>query len=134
MKWSWPKCYAKRQSLLPEKNNSSGLHSHVVLKYVIRCQLYFYVQIIPQQLCYNAGLDATDILNQLRHAHAKGDKWAGVNIHKEEVGDNLAAYIWEPSLVKKVCIAIMQSNLLHYRMPLRLQRKLFVLFCPLTRR
>ena len=24
-------------------------------------------EIIPQQLCYNAGLDATDILNRLRH-------------------------------------------------------------------
>lgn len=28
-------------------------------------------EIIPRQLCDNAGLDATSILNQLRHCHAK---------------------------------------------------------------
>ncbi|VDK85020.1 unnamed protein product, partial [Cylicostephanus goldi] len=59
-------------------------------------------EIIPQQLCYNAGIDATDILNKLRHRHSIGEVWAGVDIHTEEVGDNLAACIWEPSLVKKV--------------------------------
>lgn len=58
-------------------------------------------EIIPQQLCYNAGIDATDILNKLRHKHAKGETWAGVNIHKEQVMDNLEACVWEPSLVKK---------------------------------
>lgn len=57
-------------------------------------------EIIPHQLCSNAGIDATDILNKLRHKHAKGEKWAGVDIHKETVGDNLAACIWEPALVK----------------------------------
>ncbi|ETN85415.1 hypothetical protein NECAME_19568, partial [Necator americanus] len=61
-------------------------------------------EIIPQQLCYNAGIDAVDILNKLRHRHSVGEIWAGIDIHKEEVGDNLAACIWEPSLVKKNAI------------------------------
>ncbi|PIO71685.1 putative T-complex protein 1, eta subunit [Teladorsagia circumcincta] len=61
-------------------------------------------EIIPQQLCYNAGIDAIDILNKLRHRHSLGEIWAGVDIHKEEVGDNLAACIWEPSVVKKNAI------------------------------
>uniref|UniRef100_A0A7I4YS87 T-complex protein 1 subunit eta n=1 Tax=Haemonchus contortus TaxID=6289 RepID=A0A7I4YS87_HAECO len=61
-------------------------------------------EIIPQQLCYNAGIDAIDILNKLRHRHSLGEIWAGVDIHKEEVGDNLAACIWEPSIVKKNAI------------------------------
>ncbi|CAI4231315.1 unnamed protein product [Auanema sp. JU1783] len=61
-------------------------------------------EIIPQQLCYNAGLDATDILNKLRHKHAQGEQWAGINIHKEEVMNNLDAGVWEPSLVKKNAI------------------------------
>lgn len=29
-------------------------------------------EVIPRQLCDNAGLDSTIILNQLRHSHAKG--------------------------------------------------------------
>ncbi len=29
-------------------------------------------EIIPQQLCYNAGIDATDLLNKLRQKHAQG--------------------------------------------------------------
>ena len=30
------------------------------------------LQVIPQQLCYNAGIDATDVMNKLRHRHFKG--------------------------------------------------------------
>lgn len=59
-------------------------------------------KIIPKQLCYNAGIDATDILNRLRHRHAKGEKWAGVNIYGEDVNDNMEACIWEPAVVKLV--------------------------------
>lgn len=29
-------------------------------------------EIIPRQLCYNAGFDATDLLNKLRQKHAQG--------------------------------------------------------------
>ncbi|VDK19514.1 unnamed protein product [Anisakis simplex] len=61
-------------------------------------------EIIPQQLCYNAGIDATDILNKLRHRHANGDKWSGVDINTESVRNNLDACIWEPALVKKNAI------------------------------
>ncbi|CAJ0957301.1 unnamed protein product, partial [Mesorhabditis belari] len=61
-------------------------------------------EIIPQQLCYNAGLDAIDMLNKLRHRHAKDGKWAGINIHEEKVMDNYEACVWEPSLVKKNAI------------------------------
>ena len=30
------------------------------------------VQVIPRQLCDNAGFDATDVLNKLRQKHASG--------------------------------------------------------------
>lgn len=30
------------------------------------------LEIIPRQLCDNAGFDATNILNKLRHSHAEG--------------------------------------------------------------
>lgn len=58
------------------------------------------LEIIPRQLCDNAGFDATNILTQLRVEHRKGNIWAGVDFDNEGVTDNLKAFVWEPSLVK----------------------------------
>lgn len=58
------------------------------------------LEIIPRQLCDNAGFDATDILNRLRVEHRKGNIWAGVDFDNEGVRDNMEAFVWEPSLVK----------------------------------
>ncbi|KAL9045443.1 MAG: hypothetical protein Q9214_001509 [Letrouitia sp. 1 TL-2023] len=58
------------------------------------------LEIIPRQLCDNAGFDATNILTQLRVEHRKGNIWAGVDFTNEGVRDNLEAFVWEPSLVK----------------------------------
>ncbi|KAI9570177.1 chaperonin Cpn60/TCP-1 family [Boletus coccyginus] len=59
------------------------------------------LEIIPRQICDNAGLDSTDILNKLRMRHAAGDKWYGVDVDRAEgVRDNMEAFVWEPSLVK----------------------------------
>ena len=37
------------------------------------------LEVIPRQLCDNAGFDATNILNKLRQKHAQG-KWRIVNV------------------------------------------------------
>lgn len=58
------------------------------------------LEVIPRQLCDNAGFDATDILNRLRVEHRKGKVWAGVDFENEGVRDNMDAFVWEPSLVK----------------------------------
>ncbi|CAE7138119.1 unnamed protein product [Rhizoctonia solani] len=70
------------------------------------------LEIIPRQICENAGLDSTDILNKLRMRHAMGrnskdhaqlneNLWAGIDVDSDEgVRDNLAAFVWEPSLIK----------------------------------
>merc|ERR1711962_779404 len=58
------------------------------------------MEVIPRQLCDNAGFDATNILNKLRQKHATVSKWAGVNILKEDVSDNFDAFVWEPAVVK----------------------------------
>ena len=58
------------------------------------------LEIIPRQLCDNAGFDATNILTQLRVEHRKNNTWAGVDFDNEGVRDNMAAFVWEPSLVK----------------------------------
>lgn len=79
-------------------------------------------EIIPRQLCDNAGFDATDILNKLRMKHAQGriiyllfmsylitiildGIWYGVDINNETIADNFEAFVWEPALVKINAIA-----------------------------
>ncbi|TFK56769.1 hypothetical protein OE88DRAFT_1650223 [Heliocybe sulcata] len=59
------------------------------------------LEIIPRQICDNAGLDSTDILNKLRMKHANGEKWYGVDVDGADgVRDNMEAFVWEPSLIK----------------------------------
>ena len=43
------------------------------------------LEIIPRQLCDNAGFDATNILNKLRQKHAQGGEAFGVDINREHV-------------------------------------------------
>ncbi|KAF7337692.1 T-complex protein eta subunit [Mycena sanguinolenta] len=50
------------------------------------------LEIIPRQICDNAGIDSTDILNKLRMKHANGEKWAGVDVDGASgVRDNMDA-------------------------------------------
>lgn len=68
------------------------------------------LEIIPRQICDNAGLDSTNILNALRKAHASrgsnasqkppAQVWTGIDVDGETVRDNMAAFVWEPALVK----------------------------------
>nr|AAL27405.1 chaperonin subunit 1 [Artemia franciscana] len=58
------------------------------------------LEVIPRQLCDNAGFDSTNILNKLRQKHAQGHKWYGVDIMNEDIADNFHECVWEPSLVK----------------------------------
>uniref|UniRef100_K7F8Y9 T-complex protein 1 subunit eta n=1 Tax=Pelodiscus sinensis TaxID=13735 RepID=K7F8Y9_PELSI len=58
------------------------------------------LEIIPRQLCDNAGFDATNILNKLRAKHAQGGTWYGVDVSNEDIADNFEAYVWEPAIVR----------------------------------
>ncbi|KAJ2594865.1 T-complex protein 1 subunit eta [Coemansia sp. RSA 1804] len=61
------------------------------------------LEIIPRQLCENAGFDTTDFITQLRARHAQNPerfKWYGVDIEEEQVSDLFAKFVWEPALVK----------------------------------
>jgi T-complex protein 1 subunit eta len=58
------------------------------------------LEVIPRQLCENAGLDATDVISALRKKHAQeGDQacWFGVNIEEGGITDTFALGVWEPS-------------------------------------
>lgn len=58
------------------------------------------LEVIPRQLCENAGLDGTGLLNKLRALHAQGHTWDGLDFAHESVGNNLEAFVWEPALTK----------------------------------
>ncbi|PON98400.1 T-complex protein 1, eta subunit [Trema orientale] len=61
------------------------------------------LEVIPRQLCDNAGFDATDVLNKLRQKHAlpsgEGAPY-GVDINTGGIADSFANFVWEPSVVK----------------------------------
>jgi T-complex protein 1 subunit eta len=62
------------------------------------------LEIIPRQLCDNAGMDSTDILNRLRMEHAvsqnEGGKWCGVDVLNEGICDTYVSGVWEPAANK----------------------------------
>ncbi|KAL3313187.1 T-complex protein 1 subunit eta [Cichlidogyrus casuarinus] len=68
------------------------------------CAMAKAFEIIPRQLCDNAGFDSTSILNVLRQKHAKGEIWCGVDVNSEGVADNMEKCVWEPILVKQNAI------------------------------
>jgi len=60
------------------------------------------LEVIPRQLCDNAGFDSVNILNLLRqkHAAAEGGTWFGVDVYNETIADNFIGTVWEPAIVK----------------------------------
>merc|ERR1711970_554105 len=58
------------------------------------------LEVIPRQLCDNAGFDSTNILNKLRQKHAADGKWFGVDVLREDISDNFEAFVWEPAIVR----------------------------------
>lgn len=66
------------------------------------------LEVIPRQVSENAGLDSTDVLNQLRKAHYEpfsDNKWMGVDVLKEGICDTFVASVWEPAANKINSIA-----------------------------
>jgi len=62
------------------------------------------LEVIPRQLSQNAGFDATELLNKLRHAHAKGEVNMGIDIEMDGICNTWDKFIWEPALVKRNAI------------------------------
>jgi thermosome len=63
------------------------------------------LEIIPRTLAENAGLDPIDILVDLRAAHEKGQKTAGLDVNTGKAGDMLAQGVVEPLRVKTQAIS-----------------------------
>ncbi len=58
------------------------------------------LEVIPRTIAQNAGLDSVDILNKLRHKHAQGGTWFGIDVVNGGVCDTYKSCVWEPTLVK----------------------------------
>lgn len=69
---------SKRSSSQTRSRPSHFVHYNCFLSAVPQTQLFIKayakaLEVIPRQLCNNAGFDATDVLNQLRNKHAQAD-------------------------------------------------------------
>jgi thermosome len=54
------------------------------------------MEVVPRTLAENAGLDPIDTLIELRKAHAKGKKTAGINVYTDKVVDMKKENVIEP--------------------------------------
>ncbi|HDM88710.1 MAG TPA: thermosome subunit [Candidatus Bathyarchaeota archaeon] len=62
------------------------------------------VESVPVTLAENAGLDPIDVISDLRAAHEKGEKWAGIDVFEGKVSDMKKLGVYEPVSVKKQVI------------------------------
>jgi archaeal chaperonin len=63
------------------------------------------LEIIPRTLAENAGLDPINVLTELKAAHDKNQKWAGINVFTGKIIDAWEAGIIEPLKIKTQAIS-----------------------------
>ncbi len=54
------------------------------------------IEIVPKTLSENAGLDPIDMMLEIRNAHSKGEKYAGINVLQGKVDDMVKQKVVEP--------------------------------------
>ena len=62
------------------------------------------LEIIPQTLAENAGLDPIDMLVEMRSQHEKGNKRAGLNVYTGKIEDMFENNVVEPLRIKTQAI------------------------------
>ncbi|MBI4448152.1 TCP-1/cpn60 chaperonin family protein [Candidatus Woesearchaeota archaeon] len=62
------------------------------------------IEVVPRTLAENAGLDPIDMMTELKAAHDKGKKWAGLDVFTGKVVDAWALGIMEPLKIKTQAI------------------------------
>ena len=63
------------------------------------------MEIIPRTLAENAGLDPIDVITELKAAHDKGQKWAGINVFSGKVMDSWKEGVLEPLKIKTQAVS-----------------------------
>ncbi|CAJ1340835.1 unnamed protein product [Effrenium voratum] len=64
------------------------------------------LELVPYTLAENAGMQPVEIVTQLRAAHAKGEKYAGINVKKGCISDMFAENVVQPLLVSTSAISM----------------------------
>lgn len=63
------------------------------------------LEVIPRTLAENAGLDPIDVLTELKAAHDKKQKWAGIDVNTGKVMDSWATGVIEPLKIKTQAVS-----------------------------
>ncbi len=63
------------------------------------------MEVIPRTLAENAGLDPIDVLTELKAAHDKKQKWAGINVNTGKVVDSWKEGVLEPLKIKTQAVS-----------------------------
>ena len=63
------------------------------------------MEVIPRTLIENAGLDPIDIMTELKAAHAKKQKWAGVDVFTGKIMDSWKKGVIEPLKIKTQAVS-----------------------------
>ena len=63
------------------------------------------MEIIPTTLIENAGLDPIDIMTELKSAHTKKQKWAGVDVFTGKITDSWKKGVIEPLKIKTQAVS-----------------------------
>jgi len=63
------------------------------------------LEIIPRTLAENAGIDPIDLMTELKAAHDKGNKWAGIDVFAGKVVDSWKAGVVEPLKIKTQAVS-----------------------------
>ena len=63
------------------------------------------MEVIPRTLAENSGLDPIEIITELKSAHDKGQKWAGVNVFTGKVMDAWKEGVIEPLKIKTQAVS-----------------------------
>ena len=58
------------------------------------------LEVIPTTLAENAGLDPIDVVAEIKSAHDKGRKWAGIDVFTGKMMDAFQKGVIEPVQVK----------------------------------
>lgn len=64
------------------------------------------LEIIPYTLAENAGLTPISVVTELRNRHAKGEKYAGINVRKGFVSNILEENVLQPLLVSTSAVSL----------------------------
>jgi chaperonin GroEL (HSP60 family) len=63
------------------------------------------MEVIPRTLAENAGIDPIDAMTELKAAHGKGEKWAGINVFTGKKMDAWKQGILEPLKIKTQAVS-----------------------------